>query len=317
MKTIRDLLLVLLLCGNVFAGTISGEIIYTGSMPGIIYVIFMQEGDTAFDPLTLPSTILFSPGTYSIDHESLVDGVEFYGLSFKGSGMPPVPASGNPVGITPEPVVLSGGVATDVDITLEEEGAIGGKISYDGDISKICINIWDAFPELLSIGEAELESTICVGDTLYLVEHVPAGAKKIEAFADINDNGVYNSGEPCGSYDGPLGHITFVGGGSDTDTNINITIIPANVAESFLPKSTTVEVSPNPFNSAVRLRVLGPGARGLGIEIYDIQGKIIASFSPETRDFIWQPDESVTSGVYLVRVTTEKTAITKRAIYLK
>ena len=125
-------------------------------------------------------------------------------------------------------------------------------------------------------------------------------------------------------------------------------------AEPEMPERLRLRSYPNPFNSAVTIAL---DCRGLinqtpTVEIFDLNGRkidVIArraepneAISPNNRssvpldtrrdavsinncEFIWQPDPSLGSGVYLVRARvggrgdldpTEKTA-TKRIVYLK
>jgi len=102
------------------------------------------------------------------------------------------------------------------------------------------------------------------------------------------------------------------------------------------PFALAIGAYPNPFNSSVAIAA----PAGAEMEIYDVNGRMIYAPSPSVplpkgeggqvllppgeggsesrmRAFIWQPDESVTSGVYLVRATAGEKSITKRIVYLK
>ena len=129
------------------------------------------------------------------------------------------------------------------------------------------------------------------------------------------------------------------------------------IGETMPIKPSAIEISayPNPFNSAVTIAI--EGGRGLinqtpTVEIFDLNGRkidVIArraepneAISPNNRssvpldtrrdavsinncEFVWQPDESLPSGVYLVRARgdsrslsgAEATIATKRIVYLK
>jgi hypothetical protein len=114
------------------------------------------------------------------------------------------------------------------------------------------------------------------------------------------------------------------------------------------PKPSAFEISahPNPFNSSVTIAVDGVGDGSpvpFDVEIYDVNGRRVAELIPpgppltrgeeeksplskgDLGGFIWQPDPSLGSGVYLVRARvggrgdlapTGQTA-TKRIVYLK
>ncbi len=137
--------------------------------------------------------------------------------------------------------------------------------------------------------------------------------------------------------------------------------------ELFTPEAFNISAFPNPFNSAVTIALDAPvGAHGrapLQIEIFDISGRRIAQLpdggfvgagftpalndvadnnerdgarpSPTTREFTWTPDETLPSGVYLVRARVDSRSLsggyraepmqaeagdgvaTKRVVYLK
>ena len=98
------------------------------------------------------------------------------------------------------------------------------------------------------------------------------------------------------------------------------------------PVALSLTAYPNPFNSACAITV--SDGRGLArqtltnIEVYDIMGNVVwerspdrdnrhREMSPTSHAFIWQPDKSITSGIYLIRATVEDRTITKRAILMK
>jgi len=109
------------------------------------------------------------------------------------------------------------------------------------------------------------------------------------------------------------------------------------------PEAFKISAYPNPFNSAVIITVSGKATSPLQIEVFDINGRrinVIArsasdeAISPNNRssvpldarrdavsinnhEFVWQPDESLPSGVYLVRATIEDETTSKRIVYLK
>ena len=115
-----------------------------------------------------------------------------------------------------------------------------------------------------------------------------------------------------------------------------ICVVPASlgVAESTAKKPNNISISayPNPFNSAIRIQVSriwnqesGNLSCSGGIEIYDLRGNIVGTTrwvaqqkgDATHRPYIWSPDESITSGVYLVRARMGDETISKRIVYLK
>jgi len=97
------------------------------------------------------------------------------------------------------------------------------------------------------------------------------------------------------------------------------------------PQKISINVSPNPFNSSCAITA----PSGATIEIYDLNGRLITPYSDgkpssfvqklnkgdsersEQGVYIWQPDETISSGVYLIRATKEVETITKRVILMK
>ncbi|MCD6595360.1 T9SS type A sorting domain-containing protein [bacterium] len=92
---------------------------------------------------------------------------------------------------------------------------------------------------------------------------------------------------------------------------------------------------PNPFNSSCAITApAGAGnlSRLVGIEIYDLRGNVVVAVGvrvsfmkphdekgfDESNPYIWTPDQTSASGLYLVRATMGNGGtITKRIVYLK
>ncbi|RKZ30627.1 hypothetical protein DRQ36_04855 [bacterium] len=101
------------------------------------------------------------------------------------------------------------------------------------------------------------------------------------------------------------------------------------IEETGLPGDMELSVYPNPFNSAVNIRFSVMGSGFSGIEIYDINGRMVAEIlatgsesakpSSTTASGVcrWTPDESIGSGIYLVRAVSTDGPITKKIVYLK
>ncbi len=110
---------------------------------------------------------------------------------------------------------------------------------------------------------------------------------------------------------------------------------------SNLPEKFVVNVSPNPFNSSCEITI----PENADVEIYDLRGNVVTPRSADKsaslvpldkgdrnrasakvsggsasaqRVYIWIPDETVASGVYLVRARMEDgQTMTKRVMYLR
>ncbi len=115
-----------------------------------------------------------------------------------------------------------------------------------------------------------------------------------------------------------------------------VKLLPDTVSfinDKDLPITFSFSTHPNPFNSAVKIRVRGVEDSRIRVEVFDIDGRMVARFDKLTdrnaepviepaemtgaREFIWSPGESVGSGVYLVRAIIDDKIVTKRIVYLK
>ena len=109
---------------------------------------------------------------------------------------------------------------------------------------------------------------------------------------------------------------------------------------SARPEEIAISAYPNPFNSAVCITLSGgvgasnarPGQ--VGVQIFDITGRMVADLPDDnpvgsrpastagdarvaSSTIIWQPDESLGSGVYLIRAKMGNKFVSKRVVYLK
>jgi len=100
------------------------------------------------------------------------------------------------------------------------------------------------------------------------------------------------------------------------------------------PSSISLSAYPNPFNSAVTISVYchsraNGNPEGVPVDVFDIAGRRVAQLPAYGSESVkplsanassacrWQPDASLTSGVYLVRAKAEDGEVTKKIIYLK
>ena len=104
---------------------------------------------------------------------------------------------------------------------------------------------------------------------------------------------------------------------------LRATVVVSDIAESPEPNNIAFSAHPNPFNNACEIQVLGIGNRESEIAIYDLGGNRVAEFTitrcplRAIRELIWCPDESIPSGIYLIRATIDGRAICKRIVYLR
>ncbi|MCD6417268.1 T9SS type A sorting domain-containing protein [bacterium] len=97
------------------------------------------------------------------------------------------------------------------------------------------------------------------------------------------------------------------------------------------PDAFSLDVQPNPFNSSCAITAPARAE----VKIYDLRGNVIAtSFGADaplsplltgikvqsagraSKGFVWRPDESIPSGIYLIRATFDGQTITRRAILI-
>ncbi len=106
---------------------------------------------------------------------------------------------------------------------------------------------------------------------------------------------------------------------------------PTSIFETELPTRIEIFAYPNPFNSAVKIRIRGIEGSRVRVEVFDVNGKRVRGIedsrvqggtpgadnrAPIT-EFIWTPDKSLGSGIYLVRAKIGGESVTKRVVYLK
>ena len=88
------------------------------------------------------------------------------------------------------------------------------------------------------------------------------------------------------------------------------------------PQNISLNVYPNPFNSSCQITV-DVGAfreKPLQIEIFDLRGNLVGALNLtplQNGAAIWQPDEEIGSGIYLVRATMGEKTVSKKIVYLR
>ncbi len=94
-----------------------------------------------------------------------------------------------------------------------------------------------------------------------------------------------------------------------------------NIGEEFNGKPDIMKfaLSPNPFNSAIKITLSGRGQSSSNIIkflIYDIKGNLIDAILSNSSQAIWQP-KNIQSGIYLISTSIGGEKYTQKAIYLK
>ncbi|MCK5833232.1 T9SS type A sorting domain-containing protein [bacterium] len=161
--------------------------------------------------------------------------------------------------------------------------------------------------DYIGSGGALLSFIIGWSEYRYSLENLPfAPGDSIEVYfrftsdADDENEGIF------------LDDITLYCPGTDFTTSIEACL--------DLPKDITLQVFPNPFNSALHIELKGDISSESHIEIYDISGRLVAKKLAET-SIIWDgiSDDgfSCASGIYLVRYINPSMVSTSRAVLLK
>ncbi len=159
------------------AGTITGNLIYTGGGFGLYIVAALSPENIlslisgSFDPFSLPRDMLFVPGPYEIEGD-FIDGVPYILVAVRVADT--TINSGDPMGMYPTDVYTFAGDAWDKDIELAREGTIGGHITYPGNILHVKVNVYDMFS-----GSPVFENVFYVGASDYSIT-IPSGFKTLE-----------------------------------------------------------------------------------------------------------------------------------------
>ncbi|MGB9561421.1 MAG: T9SS type A sorting domain-containing protein [bacterium] len=306
--------MVLLILGELTAGTISGRVYYSGSRMG---TIFVAVGDNSSDLSSGSYTTIYAPGPYSITG-SFVDTLDYFAMAVMVTGFSPV--SGDPAGMHPRPFRTVGGNASGIDITLAEEGSFAGRINYPGPISDVRINIYDAYPLIVG-GAPVYESTLIPSNYRYRFDNIPSGPKSVIAFVDANHNGVFDStADTWATAETPMDGFVFVGGGVAMDSvNFNLATGIPNTNKPIALKLG--EIYPNPFNLQVNIPYETETASYAIVEAYSVDGhkvsKIYEGKIGEGNGVIrWAP-ENLPSGFYLISFRVREKIFIKNVLLLK
>ena len=169
----------------------------------------------------------------------------------------------------------------------------GGTWSNDGDVSGnhgLC-DYWVV--KLDSSGNIIWQKCLggSIGDAAFSIQQTSDGGFIVAGFTESNDGDV-------------SGHH----GLNEYPDCWVVKLSPVGVSENVIvPEQFKLSVFPNPFNSSCMITA----PSGAKIEIYDLRGRLISkgiqSFSESQgkRTLIWQPDETIRSGVYIVKATME------------
>lgn len=147
-----------------------------------------------------------------------------------------------------------------------------------------------------------LIKTNAYGDTLWTRTY--GGGYTAHSIAPTSDGGFI----VCG-YSNPYDYHNHEVYLIKTDS-LGYTAIEEN-DDATRPEVFEISAYPNPFNSAVR--IIAP--ENAEVEVFDIEGRKIGGLPGG--ESVWKPEESLGSGIYLVRATIGEHEVTKRVVYLK
>jgi len=175
-----------------------------------------------------------------------------------------------------------------------------------------------------------LVKTDCDGDTMWTRTYGGSSGDYGYSVAQTSDGGYIVAGATESFGEGWYWYDVYL---VKTDS-LGYTGIEEN-SPAVKPGNLALSAYPNPFNSAVTITI-DCHSRANGnpeIEIYDINGRRVDNLSvgayrirpknastrltPTGGQYIWQPDENIGSGVYLVRATVGANIVSKRVVYLK
>jgi len=92
------------------------------------------------------------------------------------------------------------------------------------------------------------------------------------------------------------------------------------------PEALRLTVTPNPFQGVISIELSLPRAAGVGVEIYDVEGRRLATLGggvldPGSHTLVWtgcsDQGQPVASGVYFLRLTAGEATLSRRVILMK
>lgn len=89
-----------------------------------------------------------------------------------------------------------------------------------------------------------------------------------------------------------------------------------------IPENISIDIRPNPFNSALQISVLGDLEKDAKICIFDISGRLIKKFYPNKNGIIlWdgvsENGMNCASGIYFIRLISGKRVVTKKGMLIR
>ncbi|NQT63007.1 MAG: T9SS type A sorting domain-containing protein [Candidatus Marinimicrobia bacterium] len=107
---------------------------------------------------------------------------------------------------------------------------------------------------------------------------------------------------------------------------LDLSTVGFNFEESMIPKNAIIDAFPNPFNDEIKISYLIPESVDHLVSIYDIQGELMFSEFVDylggfTNSFSWNAQDEtgiqLSSGVYIVRVSTLSSSVSQKIVLLR
>jgi hypothetical protein len=105
-------------------------------------------------------------------------------------------------------------------------------------------------------------------------------------------------------------------------------VLQLDTAETSVGSNTSIPTEfelagnyPNPFNPSTTVRYALPHSARVELNVYDVQGRLIATLVDEPKERGWHTVEfdgsEIASGTYLVRMTADDFAATRKMLFVK
>lgn len=141
-----------------------------------------------------------------------------------------------------------------------------------------------------------------MGDSINFTSLSPNAKKWFWDFGDETTSTLQNPSHTYTTY-GDLNIVHAVTNGDCTDTLIRPIVISEFAGiPNLLNKSSSIQISPNPFNTHIKISNLNEKTELNNISILDVQGKIIFKQLAIQNNSVQINLESLNSGVYILRV---------------
>ena len=105
----------------------------------------------------------------------------------------------------------------------------------------------------------------------------------------------------------------------DRRDTVDVVVGPATVTDAPVRALSGLTVFPNPFHSAVNIRLGTMASKGLRLAVYATNGRLVKDLSKEAGygNVVRWNGEDVPPGIYILRLTTGDRESCRRLVFLK